>query len=193
MNSLPSQLREILRPLLPERAFLRRARGDETFVTNAPRFGGIHSESHSLRCREENGLLFISPGAEMLTRFELSHRKPDGFFCRSLLRFCGRPPCEEALSLFAVGVRLLEQSDENEARLYCHRVRNLAAMCLRKNLGGAYACALLAEKPTINPAFTVARAKEIHGLAGELAHQKYGSRSMNAMDIIEFLPEVFPK
>lgn len=53
--------------------------------------------------------------------------------------------------------------------------------------------ALLAEKPKINPAFTVARAKEIHGLAGELAQQKYGSRSMNAMDIIEFLPEVFPK
>lgn len=53
--------------------------------------------------------------------------------------------------------------------------------------------ALLAEKPRIWTSFTVARAKEIHGLAGELAQKKYGSRSMNAMDIIEFLPEVFPK
>ena len=53
--------------------------------------------------------------------------------------------------------------------------------------------ALLAEKPKINPAFTAARASEIHGLAGELAQRKYGSRGMNAMDIIEFLPEVFPQ
>ena len=53
--------------------------------------------------------------------------------------------------------------------------------------------ALLSEKPIINLAFTAALASEIHGLAGELAQQKYGSRSMNAMDIIEFLPEVFPK
>lgn len=50
--------------------------------------------------------------------------------------------------------------------------------------------ALLAEKPRGNTAFTVARASEIHGLAGELAQQKYGSRSMNALDIVEFLPEV---
>lgn len=53
--------------------------------------------------------------------------------------------------------------------------------------------ALLAEKPKTDIALTAALAKEIHGLAGELAQQKYGSRSMNAMDIIEFLPEVFPE
>lgn len=53
--------------------------------------------------------------------------------------------------------------------------------------------ALLAGKPAINLTLTAALASEIHGLAGELAQQKYGSRSMNAMDIIEFLPEVFPK
>ena len=32
---------------------------------------------------------------------------------------------------------------------------------------------------------------EIHGLAGELAQQKYGAHAMNSADIIEFLPEVF--
>lgn len=53
--------------------------------------------------------------------------------------------------------------------------------------------ALLAEKPKLWTSFTVARASEIHGLAGELAQQKYGCRGMNAMDIIEFLPEVLPK
>ena len=53
--------------------------------------------------------------------------------------------------------------------------------------------ALLAEKSFESSAEAAAIASEIHGLAGELAQQKYGSRSMNAMDIIEFLPEVFPK
>ncbi len=36
-----------------------------------------------------------------------------------------------------------------------------------------------------------AAACEIHGLAGELAQQKYGAYAMNSADIIEFLPEVF--
>lgn len=146
MTSLPAALRESLRPLLPERAFLRRARGAAAFVTNALHFGEISLSNHGFRCREEKGLLFISPGAEMLTEFERSHPEPDDFFCRSLLRFRGQPPCEEALDLFAVGVRLLESADENEARLYARRARNLAAVCLRKNLGGAYACALLAQQ-----------------------------------------------
>lgn len=42
-------------------------------------------------------------------------------------------------------------------------------------------------------AFTAAVACEIHGLAGELAQEKYGHYAMNAADIIEFLPEVFKK
>jgi len=32
---------------------------------------------------------------------------------------------------------------------------------------------------------------EIHGLAGELAQEKYGTYAMNSADIIEFIPEVF--
>ena len=36
-----------------------------------------------------------------------------------------------------------------------------------------------------------AAACEIHGLAGELAQEKYGAHAMNSADIIEFLPEVF--
>ena len=144
MTSLPEMIREAIRPQLPERAFLRRARGDAAFVTNAPRFGAAILNG-DFRCREENGLLLISPGADFLTGFELSQPEPDGFFCRSLLRFRGQTPCEAALDLFAVGVRLLESADENEARLYGQRVRSLAAVCLREKLGGAYGCALLAQ------------------------------------------------
>jgi len=53
--------------------------------------------------------------------------------------------------------------------------------------------ALLAEKPKFPTSFTAALASEIHGLAGELAQQKYGPRGMNAMDITEFIPEVLPR
>lgn len=143
MTDLPASLRAALRPLLPERAFLRRARGDATFITNAPLFGAVSLEPHGFRCANQNHLLLISPGAKFITDFELGHPEPTDFLSRSLLRFRGQPPCEEALDLFAVGVRLIENSDENEARLYDHRVRNLAAVSLRKNLGGAYGCALL--------------------------------------------------
>ena len=146
MTSLPSQLREILRPLLPERAFLHRARGDATFITNAPLFADIDLSDHDFHCVYQGNLLLISPGAKYLTDFELNHPDPPDFFCQSLLRFRGQTPCEEALDLFSVGVRLLENADENESRLYARRARNLAAVCLRKNLGGAYACALLAHQ-----------------------------------------------
>lgn len=56
--------------------------------------------------------------------------------------------------------------------------------------------ALLAASPGQEPVretmvfLNAEAACEIHGLAGELACKKYG-RSMNAADIIEFLPEVF--
>ena len=51
--------------------------------------------------------------------------------------------------------------------------------------------ALLADRRGVAPAHAAACASEIHGLAGELAQRRYGARSMNAADILEFLPEVF--
>ena len=53
--------------------------------------------------------------------------------------------------------------------------------------------AFLAERSERTPALTAAVASELHGLAGELAQQKYGSRAMNARDILEFLPDVMPR
>ena len=53
--------------------------------------------------------------------------------------------------------------------------------------------ALLADRRGVNPAHAAACASELHGLAGELAQLRYGARSMNAADILEFLPEVFRK
>ena len=51
--------------------------------------------------------------------------------------------------------------------------------------------ALLAERSERSPALSAALASELHGRAGELAMAKYGSRAMNARDILEFLPEAF--
>ena len=53
--------------------------------------------------------------------------------------------------------------------------------------------ALLADRRGVNPAHAAACASELHDLAGELAQLRYGARSMNAADILEFLPEVFRK
>ena len=50
--------------------------------------------------------------------------------------------------------------------------------------------ALIAEKSERTTALNAALASEIHGLAGECAQRKYGSRGMIAGDIVEFLPEV---
>lgn len=61
-------------------------------------------------------------------------------------------------------------------------------------LGGLLA-ASKAQPPTLESmaSFTAAVACEIHGLAGEMAQEEYGSYAMNSADIIEFLPEVFKK
>lgn len=61
-------------------------------------------------------------------------------------------------------------------------------------LGGLLA-ASKAQPPALDTmtAFIAAVACEIHGLAGELAQEKYGSYAMNSADIIDFLPEVFKK
>lgn len=53
--------------------------------------------------------------------------------------------------------------------------------------------AFLAEPSDRTPALSAALASEVHGLAGERAQARYGSRGMNARDILEFLPEVLPR
>lgn len=147
MNDLPRRLRGQIRPLLPEGASLRRARGDWLFATDAlhrsaedpsPRLIGA-----GFQVQRRGGMLQIRPGPEPIVQFELDAGAPTDDLCRSLLRFRGQSPCADAVALFAVGARLLESADFHETLAYDRRVRQLAALCLRQNLGGAYACALL--------------------------------------------------
>ena len=144
---LPFVLRGTLTPLLPEQAFLRRDRTDALFVTNAPLFADADVLSAALsdagfNCRHSGTLLFLIPDASLLRAVEGRYPPPD-FFCASLERFRLHRPCAEAVNLFARGVRLLEHSDPAGLSAYSADVRRLAAVCLRKNLGGVYGCALV--------------------------------------------------
>lgn len=145
--ALPAVLRERLRPLLPERAFLRRDRGDALFVTNAPALSGDPSlqtalEAAGFLCETRGSLLRIAPDPDLLLALEQAH-SPCDFLSMSLTRLRGRTPCAEALALFAQGIRLLEHAAPSDTEVYVRRTHQLAALCLRKNLGGAYACALI--------------------------------------------------
>lgn len=148
MTNLPAAYREVILPLLPEHAFLRRDRGGALFITNAPRFADVSALTEQLQmrgfiCAHVNGFLHISPGPELIVQFELNHNPPD-FFCETLLRFRGQAPSDAALRLFARGVQLLENADPGQLTEYLRQTRQLAALSLRKRQGGAYACVLIA-------------------------------------------------
>ena len=147
MTELPRLMRAQLKPLLPEGASLRRARGDWLFVSDAPRRSSVDLLSPiadaGFLCELRRNALLIRPGPAQIVRFELEHPDPADFLSGSLLRLRGLPPCEEAVSLFAAGVRLLECADVHERRVCDRRTRQLAAVCLRSGYGGAYACALI--------------------------------------------------
>ena len=147
MTELPRLMRAQLKPLLPEGASLRRARGDWLFVSDAPRRSSTDLLSPladaDFLCELRGNALLIRPGPAQIVWFELEHPEPTDFLSDSLLRLRGLPPCGEAVALFAAGVRLLECADVHERRVYDRRARQLAAVCLRRGYGGAYACALI--------------------------------------------------
>ena len=144
-RALVAAMRGEIAAMLPERAFLRRDRGDALFVTNAPAFADVNALAERLslagwRVRARGGLLAISPGAERIDQFERARPEPPDFLTRSLKRLCGLPVCGEALAVFAEGLRRAEHGDAED---YDRRVRQLAALCLRRSCGGAYACAVI--------------------------------------------------
>ena len=147
MTDLPRLLRAQLKPLLPEGASLRRARGGWLFVSDAPRRSAADISASlpaaGFSCEQREGALLIRPDPARIVRFELERPEPADFLSGSLLRLRGLPPDETAVALFAAGVRLLECADVHERRVYDRRTRQMAAVCLRRHSGGAYACALI--------------------------------------------------
>ena len=145
--NLPVFFRERIRPLLPERAFLRRDREGALFITNAPKFTDAaalagHFQMGGFICADVNDCLRIFPGPAHITAFELRHDPPD-HFCESLVRFRGQEPSAEAAALFARGVQLVENADPGRLAEYVRQARRLAALSLRTRQGGIYACALI--------------------------------------------------
>lgn len=153
LETLPVLLRERLRPLLPERAFLRRDRGDALFVTNAPLLSDDPSWKPALEAagflwEPHGGLMSIFPSPDLLLTVE-RESPPTDFLTASLERLRAKDPCSEALRLFTRGLRLLEHSAPSDRSDYVRCTRQLAALCLRTHQGGAYACALICQ--ALNP------------------------------------------
>ena len=116
-------------------------------------------------------------------------------------RLLGRPcahPLSDAAALSELGASVLLKGAASVIRLPESPTAYVSASgCQGMARGGSgdvlsgILGALLADRRGLDPAQAAACASEIHGLAGELAQRKYGARSMNAADILEFLPEVF--
>lgn len=140
------EMRSMLQKHLPERAFLRRDRGDNLFVSNAPVFDpGITSIPGFILCREGH-LLHILPDESWIARIEGSGIAPD-HLAATLLRFRGNTTDRENLLLFARGCKLLDEGSPspNDIEAYDRSLRQRAAAALRGECGGGlYACAVLA-------------------------------------------------
>jgi len=140
-------MRESASAILPQRAFLRRDRGNALYISNAPRFDS--KADWSMRCaeagfyaKEENGLLRLWPSESWLKRLVSQFEVPPDFLCSTLERFKDLPADEASLTLFALGIRRLD--GDNSIVDYEKRLRQQAAVSLRtKGGGGLYACGLL--------------------------------------------------
>lgn len=142
---LPRDMRDALRTALPERAFLRRDRGDALFISNAPTFGSGTIEIPGFILEESAGMLHILPDESWIVRCEQTCA-PD-FLSRSLARFRGEAPDRDNLVLFARGVKLLDaagSASATEINAFDRCLRQRAALALRGGCGGGlYAAALV--------------------------------------------------
>lgn len=138
------EMRSLLRKQLPDRAFLKRDRGEALFVTNAPVFDPEIREIPGFILTRNGNLLHILPDASWLARAEQA--APPDHLSASLLRFREEPVSRESLLLFARGCKLLEEENLPAAEIeaYDRSLRQRAAMALRGEPGGGiYACAIL--------------------------------------------------
>ena len=144
-----ARLRRAAADALPERAFLRRDRGDALYVTNALRLApdapwAERLDRAGFLVQAEDGLLRLWPGDVWMDALIRQYPSPPDFLCASLVRFAALPADEESVRLFAMGLRALE----GEADLpFERRLRSRAAVCLRTGGGdGLYACGLLVHR-----------------------------------------------
>ena len=142
-------LRERIRPLLPDGAFLRRDRGG-LFVTDAPVRGAFDPaplREMGFKTEIAGGIARISCGEGMCALLdELALAEEDTFLSRSARRFIGGiPACPRELDA------VLRALDEGRADPACEMaVRAAMARALREKKGGSglyAACRLLSGPP----------------------------------------------
>ena len=143
LRTLLDVLRAELKPLLPERAFLKRDRGDALLVTNAPALGFSSERLPGCIVEKCGALLRILPDAQWVADFEAAIPAPPDHLSRTLLRFRGAAADMDNLHLFARGAKLMDaQPSPGEIEAYDRALRNRAALALRGGCGGGlYACA----------------------------------------------------
>ena len=148
---------------------------------------------------DADGLNLLSEQRELLTLLTPRHvlTPHPGEAARLLGRPCTHP-LNDAADLAELGAVALLKGAASVIRSPEHPTARISASgCPGMARGGSgdvltgILGAILADRRGINPADAAACASEIHGLAGELAQRRYGAHSMNAADILEFLPEVF--
>ena len=136
-------LRSELRPLLPERAFLKRDRGDALLITNAPALGLAPDRLPGCIVENRGMLLCILPDAQWIAEYEAAIPEPPDHLSRTLLLFRGVEADPDNLRLFARIAKLMDaQPSPGEIEACDRALRNRAALALRGGCGGAlYACA----------------------------------------------------
>jgi len=144
---LAAQMRSILRPQLPPRAFLRRDRGGALFISNAPAFGSMPPQIPGFHIRCEDKLAYLLPDESWAAQLEAQFPDPPDHLSAGLARFRGQAPTDAAMQLFIHGVKLMDAENPDAAALglFDRAVRRHAAYALRTDSGGGcYALALLA-------------------------------------------------
>ena len=136
-------LRSELRPLLPERAFLKRDRGDALLITNAPALGLAPDRLPGCIVENRGMLLCILPDAQWIAEYEAAIPEPPDHLSRTLLFFRGVEADPDNLRLFARIAKLMDaQPSPGEIEACDRALRNRAALALGGGCGGAlYACA----------------------------------------------------
>lgn len=145
IDALLAEMRRALRSALPEKAFLRRDRGDALFITNAPAFEPALSEVPGFRAQLQAPLMRILPDESWIFRLE-ENPAPDQLSA-SLARFRGDFPDAQNILLFVQGAKLLDDPSActpDQIAAFDRALRQSAAIALRGGCGGGlYACALM--------------------------------------------------
>lgn len=146
-SGIAQQMRAAVCACLPERAFLRRDRGDAFLISNAPAFNPDIREIPGFMLETQGRMLRIYPNENWVTRLESRFPEPPDHLCASLARFRNKKTDTGNMRIFIRCAKLLDAGEaaSDEEWISCERIlRQHAAVALRGGCGGGlYAAAIL--------------------------------------------------